>query len=668
MKILITGMTPTQAGRPGRYQWLTVPALFAEALRAGGDTVEHREYVPGEDLRSYDAILIGLVPVSSIAARHVYGTLDLIARCYGGAVQNFRFYVDDWQFDKIIGAAKNKHKQGGANLFTTIKGRTNREWAETPHGRAQVALGCEILATAIWPQTISVAYPWGDTSKLPELPAEQMIYIDPSALCWDKYQENVVPPADRKRQWILGTLANHDKWLATQNFHWPVHLIGPPSTGALVPRKEPELIQIVGMNTGALTPPYRALSGTGWWRSRFLYTARVGTVNFMDPADAELIGPATAWAANNLAALESLPPDRLADLARVQLDELRAVTWSREQLLSEMAAAVGGIQGFSMFEELARPEISTVGTVLDRMTEEQRLQCDAERIAAANSHLTTDLIRPGERQGVSLNQLIIDGKEAGLLQEIRRPDTQRDVTREFDTTSLRESKHGERVHRDYAAHFFRWGWATRLIRPEDTVLDVGCGPDLPLVKVLAMGGRYVPRRYVGVDLNKLKPSAGWAELHGETNFIDWSRYDDDGVDRFEAFSKVVCFEVLEHMTREHGVALLSTMYRALQPGGTLLLSTPVFNGKAAANHVHEWGIDELQMEIEAVGFVVEQRYGTFASYPDIKRIASARDMAVMEELRTYYSDEVTACFLAPLYPDQSRNNVWLCRKQEESQE
>jgi SAM-dependent methyltransferase len=174
----------------------------------------------------------------------------------------------------------------------------------------------------------------------------------------------------------------------------------------------------------------------------------------------------------------------------------------------------------------------------------------------------------------------------------------------------------------------------------------------------------VPARYVGVDLNPLKGGPGWAELLGDMNFNHLAQDQELNA----SFTKVVCFEVIEHMTKEHGVELLKNMHTVLKPGGRLLLSTPVFNGKAAANHVHEWGIDELWEELKNAGFDLVERYGTFASYPDIKRIASVRDMAVLEDLRAYYSDEVTACFLAPLYPDQSRNNVWLLQKKEEGQE
>ena len=110
------------------------------------------------------------------------------------------------------------------------------------------------------------------------------------------------------------------------------------------------------------------------------------------------------------------------------------------------------------------------------------------------------------------------------------------------------------------------------------------------------------------------------------------------------------------------------MFLALKPGGMLLLSTPVFNGKAAANHVHEWDIPELATAVMDAGFSIEGRHGTFASYPDIKRVAIPEHLTILEQLRQFYSDEVTACFLAPMYPDQSRNNVWSLRKQEEEQE
>lgn len=57
-----------------------------------------------------------------------------------------------------------------------------------------------------------------------------------------------------------------------------------------------------------------------------------------------------------------------------------------------------------------------------------------------------------------------------------------------------------------------------------------------------------------------------------------------------------------------------------------------------------------------------KRFGTFASYPAIKAAMTDTDLDVYERVRSFYGDEVAACFMAPLYPDASRNNAWLLRR------
>lgn len=228
--------------------------------------------------------------------------------------------------------------------------------------------------------------------------------------------------------------------------------------------------------------------------------------------------------------------------------------------------------------------------------------------------------------------------------------------RRFDTTSLGSNSYGYRVHRDYAAHFFRWGFVKRYVKDTMAVLDVGCGVDCPLVKSLS--GAYpdgVPKTYVGVDLNKLNkpPVRPWATYLEEFEFT--SRWDQLG-----QFDVVTCMEVIEHMGVEDGAALLEGIAGCLLPGGRAFISTPVFNGLAAANHVHEYEIPELAGMIDEAGMKVVRRYGTFANYNDIKKVAKPYELQVLNELNEYYANDVTACFLAPLYPDASRNCMWVC--------
>jgi 2-polyprenyl-3-methyl-5-hydroxy-6-metoxy-1,4-benzoquinol methylase len=252
----------------------------------------------------------------------------------------------------------------------------------------------------------------------------------------------------------------------------------------------------------------------------------------------------------------------------------------------------------------------------------------------------------------------------------------------FDRTSLRSTHEGYRVHRDYAAHYFRWGWAVSRTSdfglPGKRVLDVGCGPEAPLLKVMEHHSAYHPELYVGVDLNPIRanitPSrAKRIELYERTNFLDRAG---EILQKHGQFDLITCFEAIEHMPVEAGWQLLWWFHKLVKPDGVVLLSTPVFDGHQAANHVHEWTIPELRGYIEAAGFDVAARYGTFASARDVKPAmrawAEARgfDPRVFEtlyaELLEFHSHEVLSTFVAPVIPDASRNNAWKLRPRPET--
>lgn len=235
-------------------------------------------------------------------------------------------------------------------------------------------------------------------------------------------------------------------------------------------------------------------------------------------------------------------------------------------------------------------------------------------------------------------------------------------TRTFDQTFLDTDT--DVIHRDYIAHALRWGFSKRnfIVHEKTQVLDVGCGPTRPMLLVLfgGIGANPLARRYVGVDLNKIKPTNHKrSTLYPEFNFIE--RVEE--LRKLEGtFDLITNFEVIEHMPVEMGKKLLLAMKRMLVPGGRILLSTPVYDGKArAANHIHEYTIPELQAQIEGCGLMVENRYGTFANYNDIKKVADPAHLKTLNDIRTWFGNEVAACFLAPLYPDQARNNYWVLR-------
>lgn len=258
--------------------------------------------------------------------------------------------------------------------------------------------------------------------------------------------------------------------------------------------------------------------------------------------------------------------------------------------------------------------------------------------------------------------------------------------REYDTTQLHESGHGKTLHRDYSAHFWRWSFARRFITPKDNVLEVGCGEDRPLSKILTGGAAPHVNTYTGVDLNKLKESASQRlRFYGEFNFVE--QYKKllkqplpNGKSVGAGFDVIVHYEVIEHMKVQNGAAMLRACFASLRPGGTMLMSTPCYDGKRhAANHIHEYTIPELQKASEKAGFKVVRRFGTFMDVKHLKKSkpqASTKqgDLFVPDQLAAsvpvvaaalaeYFDSDAISNIFGPLYPDNARNNLWVCRKE-----
>ncbi len=243
--------------------------------------------------------------------------------------------------------------------------------------------------------------------------------------------------------------------------------------------------------------------------------------------------------------------------------------------------------------------------------------------------------------------------------------------REFDTTQLHENGHGKSLHRDYSAHFWRWSFARRHITANDNVLEIGCGEDKPLSKILTGGAAAHVNHYTGVDLNKIKPSNSQRlKFIGEFNFVE--RYKE--LEREGGYDVVVSMEVIEHMHSKYQQPFMDAIYHVLKPGGTALISTPAYDGvRMAANHISEITITELQALCDKAGFTVERRFGTFMDIkhigkdlPQVPGVDNHKLLDAIKVLRPalsgYFDNDAISNIFGCLYPDNARNNLWVLRK------
>jgi 2-polyprenyl-3-methyl-5-hydroxy-6-metoxy-1,4-benzoquinol methylase len=239
--------------------------------------------------------------------------------------------------------------------------------------------------------------------------------------------------------------------------------------------------------------------------------------------------------------------------------------------------------------------------------------------------------------------------------------------KEIDNTHLSIDQAEARgfIHRDYIAHCLRWTKIAKDLNlggkyKEADIIDVGCGKDMPLARML-MTNRMAPRRYLGVEYNKMELPSMFdnttfkPELMQDVNFVTTDIMED-------SFNVSVCLEVLEHVEPSMAIMILDQISNVVVQDGICYFSTPCFDEKvgAAKNHVNEMTYRAFGALLEARGFQILDHYGTFASQKDYKHHLDGDMNSIFSKLSEYYDTNYLATIFAPLYPSKSRNVLWKC--------
>ena len=240
-------------------------------------------------------------------------------------------------------------------------------------------------------------------------------------------------------------------------------------------------------------------------------------------------------------------------------------------------------------------------------------------------------------------------------------------TKEIDKTFLSIDNAEERgfIHRDYIAHCLRWSHVIKFMAKgkkyqNASILDLGCGKEVPLLKTMYTS-KMAPYHYTGVDYGPINYSDCVCKAMEKCEVCELHQHVDVSECKFitKEYDIITSFEVLEHMTPIKVFRTLKNIFEHCSDNVDIFISTPNFNGKAAANHHNEMTQEFLSELFEAMGFKILNKYGTFASQSEYKDKLYAEGYGkLFEGLSEYYDSNLVAVLFAPLYPEHSRNVLW----------
>ncbi len=367
MKVLMSGFTALQINTEKRtIQKIDVPASIAKALRESGHEVDWRKITPGEDLSSYDVLWINLAPLNSLNGRQgAMGALYALSSgipCVG--------FFDDWQFNTVFNGARALIRKPAMLYKHLLVGTEHRgEEGATYFSRADIEAALERIREVNpaaakkcyieryymmdndenikpWEKRLVQAstdlvdkrweagmvpvcpmYGFGDRSIVRKrMPIElgPIEALDPTATIMPTLQPVIAKPAsDKKRAWVLGALMPHDNWLERKSLEWPVEIVGSrkliKKLGGQRFDTEQDVLEFYNHHWGILSPPYPH-AGSGWWRSRFLYAAHVGSILVTDKGEGDPLGDAYKL---KIADVEKMSDSELAAAAIAQQEALK---------------------------------------------------------------------------------------------------------------------------------------------------------------------------------------------------------------------------------------------------------------------------------------------------------------------------------------------------------
>lgn len=350
MKVILTGYTTDTANGRSQVGFESMSLGLERMCKALSHEVRMKPmYVETneEDLTWADVMVVGLGPINAVGSRFCLGALDAIAKARRhncGLV----FYVTDWQ-THLLGSAHRSILKNTFNLTKWhLRNRTDFLWGV--HNNDYLISIIDSFERRPWPVTLVPVHTWFDPSTergaklVSHLPSRELVYMDPTAFTTGTWEVPCLSPEDKSREYTLAALGDYSKWMNKQGFTWPVRYFGGRThvhdgEGGVTRNervKEKEVNDNYAQTWVGISPKH-SLSGSGWWRTRYDFTLRAGSLLYGESMETYPMGDAFRLTVEEI---ESASTAQLAEWSKAQREQFQAKIEPAESVLTSLESAL----------------------------------------------------------------------------------------------------------------------------------------------------------------------------------------------------------------------------------------------------------------------------------------------------------------------------------------
>jgi len=306
-KVFLTGMSAPQASPSANQKSLSFAGVLNQVLTSSGHEVTWASpsvYMTKESLDKFDAVLVGVSPISSVGSNRVYGALSVIN--YLRDSNKLTLFVDAPNTSQIEPSLKSvtNNPENLTKTFFSYRKEYSNVIADKDLLNS-VLSGVNYLYAQDWATTIYPQLPWKSSTRLPSNAKKNLVGIN-----LDSHLISSTPiEADRRPKWVIDNLST--PWakntMATLSLPNSLMKWNKGWTDA-------QVLDQISRSIGAVVAPDKK-DGT-YWSYRYVQAMNTNTPVVTDWSESHALGDAWNILATNIDTMSQDKRDLIATAQR----------------------------------------------------------------------------------------------------------------------------------------------------------------------------------------------------------------------------------------------------------------------------------------------------------------------------------------------------------------